>query len=160
MMRAISGVVSAAAGLYANMPVALSEHLRNIGNPFPFLALRKTPKFRNVLICFEGRATLSGRCFHLLSSGRRYERRIAHYPGETCINLFDFPYCHTPRVPACNCADAVAELVELQDEYRAWLDALPPSLADSATADALRAICYLDLSEFQGIEPPRGFGRD
>jgi hypothetical protein len=35
--------------------------------------------------------------------------------------------------------DAVAELVELQEEYRAWFDALPPSLADSATADALRA---------------------
>jgi hypothetical protein len=40
------------------------------------------------------------------------------------------------------------------------LDALPPSLADSATADALRTICDLDLSELQGIEPPRGFGRD
>ena len=28
--------------------------------------------------------------------------------------------------------DAVAELVELQSDYQAWLDALPPSLADSA----------------------------
>ena len=56
--------------------------------------------------------------------------------------------------------DAVAELVELQGDYQAWLDALPPSCADSATADALRAICELDLSELQGIEPPRGFGRD
>ena len=56
--------------------------------------------------------------------------------------------------------DAVAELVELQGDYQAWLDALPPSLADSATADALRAISDLDLSELQGIEPPRGFGRD
>jgi hypothetical protein len=56
--------------------------------------------------------------------------------------------------------DAVDELVELQEEYRAWLDALPPSLVDSATAEALRAICDLDLSELQGIDPPRGFGRD
>src|SRR5271157_492204 len=56
--------------------------------------------------------------------------------------------------------DAVAELVELQGDYQAWLDGLPPSLVDSATADALRAICDLDLSELQGIEPPRGFGRD
>jgi len=31
---------------------------------------------------------------------------------------------------------------------------------DSATAEALRAICELDLSELQAIEPPRGFGRD
>ncbi len=56
--------------------------------------------------------------------------------------------------------DAVAELVELQGDYQAWLGALPPSLTDSAMADALRAICDLDLSELQGIEPPRGFGRD
>ena len=56
--------------------------------------------------------------------------------------------------------DAVAELVELQGDYQEWLDALPPSLADSATADALRAICDLDLSELESVEPPRGFGRD
>ena len=42
-----------------------------------------------------------------------------------------------------------------QGDYQAWLDGLPPSLADSATADALRSICDLDLSELQGIEPPR-----
>ncbi len=47
----------------------------------------------------------------------------------------------------------------MQGDYQAWLDALPPSLADGAMADALRAICDLDLSELQGIEPPRGFGR-
>jgi hypothetical protein len=45
----------------------------------------------------------------------------------------------------------MAELVELQGDYQAWLDALPPSLVDSAMADALRAICDLDLSELQGI---------
>ena len=56
--------------------------------------------------------------------------------------------------------DAVAELVNLQGDYQAWLDALPPSLENSAMADALRAVCDLDLSELQGIEPPRGFGRD
>jgi hypothetical protein len=39
----------------------------------------------------------------------------------------------------------VAELVTLQDDYRAWLDSLPDNLAESATADALRAICDLDL---------------
>jgi hypothetical protein len=37
---------------------------------------------------------------------------------------------------------------------------LPSSLHDSATADALQAICDLDLAEFQVIEAPRGFGRD
>jgi hypothetical protein len=56
--------------------------------------------------------------------------------------------------------DAVAELVNLQEDYRAWLDSLPDSLADSATANALRSICDLDLSELESVEPPRGFGRD
>jgi hypothetical protein len=36
---------------------------------------------------------------------------------------------------------------------------LPSSLADTALADALRAIYALDLTELD-IEPPRGFGRD
>ena len=56
--------------------------------------------------------------------------------------------------------DAVAELQDLQDEYQAWLDALPQNIADSATAEALRAICDLDLSELESIVPPRGFSRD
>ena len=51
--------------------------------------------------------------------------------------------------------DAVAELVSLQDEYRAWLDSLPDNLAESATAQALRAVCDLDLSELDSVEPPR-----
>ena len=56
--------------------------------------------------------------------------------------------------------DAVAELATLQAQYASWLEALPPTLLDSATAEALQAICDLDLSELQAIIPPRGFGRD
>ena len=52
----------------------------------------------------------------------------------------------------------VAELVELQEEYRAWRDSLPDNLAESATAEALRAVCDLDLSELESVEPPRGDG--
>ena len=55
---------------------------------------------------------------------------------------------------------AVAELQDLQDEYQAWLKALPQNMADSATAEALRTICDLDLSELGSIVPPRGFGRN
>ena len=44
--------------------------------------------------------------------------------------------------------------------YAAWLEALPENLQDSATAEALQAICDLDLTELQAIVPPRGFGRD
>ena len=56
--------------------------------------------------------------------------------------------------------EAMAELVALQDDYRTWLNALPQNLEASATAEALRAICDLDLSYIESVEPPRGFGRD
>ena len=56
--------------------------------------------------------------------------------------------------------DAVAVLIALQAEYRAWLQALPDNLQESATAQALQAIDELDLAELAAIEPPRDFGRD
>jgi hypothetical protein len=56
--------------------------------------------------------------------------------------------------------DAVAELVALQGEYEAWLEALPETLQDTATAEALRTICEFDFADLQAIDPPRGFGRD
>ena len=56
--------------------------------------------------------------------------------------------------------NAVAELLTLQSEYAKWLAALPDSLSDSPTADALEAIVALDLTELADIEPPRGYGRD
>jgi hypothetical protein len=56
--------------------------------------------------------------------------------------------------------DHVAGLVEAQVEYAAWLESLPENLRDSPLADALQAICDLDLTELEAIIPPRGFGRD
>ncbi len=41
-----------------------------------------------------------------------------------------------------------------------WLTALPDSLRDSPTANALEAIVDLDLIALADIEPPRGYGRD
>jgi hypothetical protein len=55
---------------------------------------------------------------------------------------------------------AVAALIALQDEYRAWLDNLPDNLEGSRLADKLQAITELDLEELQAIDPPRGYGRD
>ena len=43
---------------------------------------------------------------------------------------------------------------------RAWREALPDNLQESATAEALQAIDDLDLDEVVAIEPPRGYGRD
>ena len=56
--------------------------------------------------------------------------------------------------------DNIVGLVKGQVEYAAWLDNLPENLRDSALAEALQAICDLDLTELQAITPPRGFGRD
>lgn len=55
---------------------------------------------------------------------------------------------------------AVAELVRLQAEYAAWLEAIPEALKASATAEALQAMLDIDLDELSALEPPRGFGRD
>jgi hypothetical protein len=54
----------------------------------------------------------------------------------------------------------VTVLVQLQDEYRTWLDNLPASLEASRLAEKLQAIAELDLEELQAIDPPRGYGRD
>ena len=57
-------------------------------------------------------------------------------------------------------AAAVAALLDLQDDYRAWLDNLPANLEGSRLAEKLQAITELDLDELQAIDPPRGYGRD
>jgi hypothetical protein len=56
--------------------------------------------------------------------------------------------------------DAIAELLALQADYATWLDALPDSLRDSATALALQDIVDIDLAALADIQPPRGYGRD
>jgi hypothetical protein len=57
-------------------------------------------------------------------------------------------------------AAAVATLLDLQEDYRAWLDSLPANLETSRLAEKLQAIAELDLDELQTIDPPRGYGRD
>ena len=58
--------------------------------------------------------------------------------------------------------DAVTTLLDLLDWYQGWKDNLPASLADSPTADRLDEVLALrDLVEqLQGVELPKGFGRD
>ena len=57
-------------------------------------------------------------------------------------------------------AAAVATLIELQDDYRAWLDTLPANLEGSKLAEKLEAVVELDLNELDAIELPRGYGRE
>ena len=97
----------------------------------------------------------SGRA--MTGAERQARYRAAHADGTPRLR-----YCRPAdrRSMAQRWRDAVGELLDLQDAYRAWLDSLPPNAAWSATAEALRAICNLDLSELNSVEPPRGFGRD
>jgi len=56
--------------------------------------------------------------------------------------------------------DAAGELLDIQADCAAWLDALPEALRQTTTAEALQALVDLDLGELAAIEPPRGYGRD
>jgi hypothetical protein len=53
-------------------------------------------------------------------------------------------------------------LADLLDRFQEWRDKLPPSLANSATAEALDAVLELrgHVEDLQAVEVPRGFGRD
>ena len=99
-----------------------------------------------------------------IKSGDQARYRAARTAGKPVIRTcrpHDHPRLRRGRLRrARRWRDAVAELTDLQTQYAAWLDALPASLRDSATAEALQAICDVDLADLQGIEPPRGFGRD
>ena len=54
----------------------------------------------------------------------------------------------------------IGTLVDLQDDYRAWLDSPPANLEGSRLAEKLEAITEIDLDELQEIDPPLGYGRD
>jgi predicted Zn-dependent protease with MMP-like domain len=79
------------------------------------------------------------------------------------------------RVAMGEVESAFSELQELQQEYQDWYDNLPEGLAQSTTADLLEQITNLELEfsdslsleeleqiigEAEGVELPRGFGRD
>jgi len=93
-----------------------------------------------------------------MTDAERQARYRAARASGTPVTRTRRPIDHRGR--ARRWTNHVAGLVDAQIEYAAWLDSLPDSLQDSATAEALRAICDLDLGELQAIVPPRGFGRD
>jgi hypothetical protein len=93
----------------------------------------------------------------MTSAERQARCRAARESGTPAARIRR-PLDHRSR--AKRWSDAIAELIALQGQYAAWLEALPENLHDSATAEALLAICDLDLTELEAIVPPRGFGRD
>ena len=93
-----------------------------------------------------------------MTPAERQARRRARLRRDNCASPAP-PARRTPPRPQ-RWAAAVAALIDLQDQYRAWLDNLPASLDGSRLADKLQAIVELDLEELQAIDIPRGYGRD
>jgi len=97
---------------------------------------------------------------HALSNAERQARSRARRHAEQPPPLIRYRRPIDRRSRAQRWREAVAELIALQGEYAAWYEALPDSLHDTATAEALQAIVELDLDALADITPPRGFGRD
>ncbi len=51
-------------------------------------------------------------------------------------------------------------MIAVQAECAAWFEALPESLRESPTAEALQEMIELDLDAISAVQPPRGYGRD
>jgi hypothetical protein len=97
---------------------------------------------------------------HALSNAERQARYRARRQAEQPAPLLRYRRPANRRSRAQRWREAVAELLALQDEYATWYEALPDSLHDTATAEALQAIVELDLETLADIVPPRGYGRD
>jgi hypothetical protein len=97
---------------------------------------------------------------HALSNAERQARYRARREAEQPLPKIRYHRPADRRTRAQRWHDIVAGLVALQAEYGGWHDALPDSLRDSATAEALLAIVDLDLDALIAIVPPRGYGRD
>jgi hypothetical protein len=95
---------------------------------------------------------------HALSNAERQAQYPARRQAEHTLPKVRRPTDRRPR--SQRWYDTVAGLLALQAEYAAWCDALPDSLRDTATAEALQAIVDLDLDAIAAIVPPRGYGRD
>ena len=95
----------------------------------------------------------------MTSAERQARYRAAHAADTAAVVKVRYRQPADRRSRPQRWRDAVAELLELQADYQQWLATLPESLAEGATADALRAVCEVDLSSLE-VDLPRGFGRD
>ena len=95
-----------------------------------------------------------------LTNAQRQRRYRERHKGQQPQAQVHYRPPRDRRSRAQRWQDAVRTLLHLQDEYQAWLDNLPDSLGESATAHKLEEICTLDLFALDSVEPPRGFRRD
>ena len=93
-----------------------------------------------------------------MTPAERQARRRARLRRDNCAS--PAPPARRPVPRPRRWAVAVSTLVELQGQYRDWLDNLPASLESSRLAEKLQAMVELDLEELQAVDPPRGYGRD
>jgi len=85
----------------------------------------------------------------MTAAQRQARFRAAHADGTPRLR-----YCRPAdrRSMAQRWRDAVGELLDLQGAYRSWSYSLPANVADSATAEALRAICeIMRVRSIQGV---------
>lgn len=77
--------------------------------------------------------------------------------------------CARARAAADELEAAVSDLRDLQSEYEEWRDNLPENLQSSALSEKLNEVCDLQLDDLvdtsviddaEGIDLPRGFGKD
>jgi len=97
---------------------------------------------------------------HALSNAERQARYRARHQAEATPVVAPLRRSTDRRSRHRRWRDAVDILLAIQAEYADWLAALPDSLRESATAEALEAIVDLDLALLADVELPRGYGRD
>ena len=97
---------------------------------------------------------------HPLSDAERQARCRARRQAQQPAPIVRYRRPADRRTRPQRWREAVAELLTLQAEYAAWLEALPDSLQETDTAEALQAMVELDLDPLASAEPPRGYGRD
>jgi hypothetical protein len=97
---------------------------------------------------------------HALSNAERQARHRARQRDQMLLPVIRYRRPTDRRSRAQRWCDAVSELVTLQPEYVARLDALPDSLRATPTGEALQAIADLDLDALAAVDPRRGYGRD
>jgi hypothetical protein len=95
-----------------------------------------------------------------LSNAERQARYRARRQADQLPPVIRYRRPKDKRSRAQRWFDAVADLLALQAEYTTWHEALPETLASTATAEALQTIVELDLEGLADIVPPRGYGRD
>jgi len=97
---------------------------------------------------------------HALSDAERQARYRARRTAEAAVPKIRYRRPPDRRSRPQRWRDAVAELLALQAEYAASAEAMPESLRDSATAEALQEIVEFDLNDLAALKPPRRYGRD